>query len=89
MNFQFPSFAVTKEYDAIDSRDYSLRNVASESKLKISYNKKFNLLTYILPYLKPDGSKSWCEVGTNGKEVEKWGEKFGIKHYLIFEMLFE
>lgn len=89
MTFKFPKFGITKEYDAIETYDYSLRNIAEESKMEIGYDKKFYLLAYILPYEREDGSKSWCEVGTSGKEIEKWGEKFGIKHYLLFEMKFE
>ncbi|WP_442264661.1 hypothetical protein ACSIGC_09875 [Tenacibaculum sp. ZS6-P6] len=89
LNFKFPRFGITKEYKAIDSDLYSLRNMVDESKMEISYNKKFYLLAYILPYERSDGSKSWCEVGTNGKDIENWGKKFGIKHYLIFEMKFE
>ncbi len=89
MTFIFPRFSVTKEYDAIPSNDYSLRNLADESNLKIGYDEKFDLLTYILPYERADGSKSWCEVGTAGKDVENWGKKFDIKHYLLFEMKFE
>jgi hypothetical protein len=89
MTFKFPRFSITKEYDAIETNDYSLRNIAEESKMKIRYNEKFYLLAYILPYERKDGSKSWCDVGTNGKDIEKWGEKYGIKHYLLFEMKFE
>ncbi len=89
MTFKFPRFAINREYNAIESNEYSLRNIAQESNLKIDYNKKFYLLAYILPYERKDGSKSWCEVGTSGKEIDKWGEKFGIKHYLLFEMKFE
>jgi len=89
MTFKFPRFSITKEYDAIETHDYSLRNIADESNLEIGYNEKFYLLAYILPYKREDGSKSWCDVGTSGKEIEKWGEKFGIKHYLLFEMKFE
>lgn len=89
MTFQFPRFSVTKKYDAIKSDDYSLRNLADESNLKIGYNKEFYLLAYILPYEREDGSKSWCEVGTAGDDIEKWGSTFGIKHYLLFEMKFE
>jgi len=66
-----------------------LRNLADESNLKIDYDKEFYLLAYILPYEREDGSKSWCEVGTSGKDVENWGKKFGIKHYLLFEMKFK
>ncbi len=89
MTFKFPRFSITKEYDAIDTREYSLRNIAEESKLNIGYNKKFYLLAYILPYEREDGSKSWCEVGTDGKDVEQWGTKFNIKHYLLFTIIFE
>ena len=89
MTFRFPRFGITKEYDAIDTKDYSLRNIAEESQMEIGYDKKFNLLAYILPYEKKDGSKSWCDVGTSGKDIENWGKKFGIKHYLLFEMKFE
>jgi len=89
MAFKFPRFSVTKNYDAIDSENYSLRNLVEESNLEINYNKPFYLLAYILPYEREDGLLSWCDVGTSGKDIENWGEKFGIKHYLLFEMKFE
>ncbi len=89
LSFMFNRFGVTKEYDAIDSNQYSLRNVAEESNLDIGYNEKFYLFAYILPYEREDGSSSWCEVGTSGGDIENWGKKFGIEHYLLFEMKFE
>ena len=89
MTFKFPRFSITKKYDAIDSDNYSLRNLVDESNLEIGYDKSFYLLAYILPYEREDGSLSWCDVGTSGDAIEKWGEKFGIKHYLLFEMKFE
>lgn len=89
MQFKFPRFSFIKEYDAIETDDYSLRSIAEESGMEIGYDEKFYFLAYILPYELEDGSKSWCEVGANGKDIENWGEKFGIKHYLLFEMNFE
>ncbi len=89
LTFKIGRIGFTREFDAIESDEYSLRNLADESKLEIDYNKKFYLLAYILPYEREDGSKSWCEVGTSGKDIENWGKKFGIKHYLLFEMKFE
>lgn len=89
ITFKFPSFSTTKVYEALDSEYYSLRNLADESNLDIGYNKPFYLLAYILPYEREDGILSWCDVGTSGKDIEKWGEKFGIKHYLLFKMTFE
>jgi hypothetical protein len=89
VEFKFSRFSVTKDYDATTSNDYGLRNLADESHLKIGYDKKFYFLAYILPYEREDGSKSWCEVGTSGDSFEKWGDTFGIKHYLFFEMKFK
>ncbi|WP_299112851.1 hypothetical protein [uncultured Winogradskyella sp.] len=89
MTFKFPRFSITKQYDALKSDDYSLRNIAHESNLELKYNEEFYLFAYILPYEREDGSKSWCEVGTAGKDLENWGKRFGIKHYLLFEMKFE
>lgn len=89
MTFKFPRFSKTVEYDAIETDEYSLRNIADESKMEVKYNENFYLLAYILPYETEDGGKSWCRVGTSGKDIDKWGEKFGIKHYLLFEMKFE
>lgn len=89
LSFMFPRFSNTKVYKAVASKDYSLRNLADESRLDIGYHQGFHFLAYILPYERKDGSKSWCEVGSSGKDVENWGKKFGIKHYLLFEMKFE
>lgn len=86
ISFIFPRFSNTKEYEATASKDYSLRNLADESKLDIGYDKNFHFLAYILPYKRKDGSTSWCEVGGSGKDIENWGKKFGIKHYLLFDL---
>lgn len=89
VSFMLPRFGITRSYKAIKSDEYSLRNLADESNLPIGYGKPFYFLAYILPYKSSDGSKSWCEVGSNGKDIENWGKKFGIKHYLLFEMVYE
>jgi len=88
MTFKFPRFSTTREFDAIKSNDYSLRNVAEASAVDLKYNEKFYLLAYILPYEK-DGAKYWCAVESSGKDIENWGKEFGIEHYLVFEMIFE
>ncbi len=88
MILKFPKFfVIEKKFDAI-SGDYRLWNVAEVNKTKIEYGKKFYLLAYILPYNK-NGVKSWCAVARSGKDIESWGKEFGIKHYLVFEMIFE
>jgi len=89
MTFKIGRIGFNREFNAIDSDEYSLRNIAEESSMEIGYDKKFYILAYILPYERKDGSKSWCDVGGSGKDIENWGKKFGIKHYLLFEMKFE
>ncbi len=90
MDFNFPRFSVPREFKAHKTVDsYSLRNLVSESKLEIDYNKPFVLFAYILPYHRDDNSASYCDVGSSGKDIENWGKKFGIKHYLIFELEFK
>ncbi|NER17418.1 hypothetical protein [Spongiivirga citrea] len=84
--FRFPNFGFERKYEATQSDDYSLRDVGvSES---IAYGKNFYAFAYILPYEKGD-FKYWCAVDTSGKDVANWGKEFGIKHYLIFEMMFQ
>ena len=88
--FRFDSFFVTRELNLIETKDtYSLRNLAKESKLPIKYDEPFYLLAYILPYDMGNGMKSYCAVGSNGTDAENWGQKFGVKHYILFEMRFE
>lgn len=83
--FRLPMVGMTRYYKGIKSYDYSLRGVRNQS--YVGVNKPFNLLTYILPY-EVDGSKRYCEVDGSGINIEEWGKKFKIKHYLIFEMMF-
>jgi len=89
ISFLFNGFSNTREYKALKTKDYSLRNLADESKLPITYGENFYFMAMILPYKRKDGSKSWCEVGSNAKDIENWGKRYGVKHYLLFEMKFE
>ena len=88
--FNFSGFSTAREFELIETEDsYSLRNLAEESGLPIKCDESFYLLAYILPYDLGNGFKSYCEVGKNGTDAENWGMKFGIKHYLLFEMKIE
>lgn len=87
ISFHLPRFRLTREFDAIETTDqYVLKNIAEDSKLEIGYNKPFYLLAYILPHKLENGFKSYCEVAANGKDIENWGIKFGLEHYLVILM---
>lgn len=87
IDFKFPQFSIVKEFEATESKDYSLRNIPDESDQKIVVGNKFYLFAYILPYVK-EGVKYWCAVATSGENIENWGKNFGIKHYIVFELVF-
>lgn len=82
--FSFDRFAITRNFKCTKSSEYSLRDFGSH--VSIETGKPFYALAYILPTEHKDGSKSWCEVEADGTDIEKWGQKFGIKHYVLFEM---
>lgn len=84
--FRFDQFGHERIFEATTSSDYSFRAIGTQ--LEIEIGKPFPAFAYILPYEK-NGWQFYCAVDKSGKEVESWGSEFGIKHYLIFEMLFQ
>ncbi|MBE8714882.1 hypothetical protein [Sphingobacterium hungaricum] len=81
--FNFKNFTYEKLFDAIDSDDYSLRDIGKH--MDIEVGKSFHAFAYILPYEKGN-YKMYCAVDSSGKDVENWGKEFGIKHYIIFDL---
>lgn len=84
IHFNFGRFGITRNYKCTKSDEYSLRDFGTRA--PISVDKPFYAFACILPTEHKDGSKSWCEVEANGDDIENWGKKFGIGHYLLFEM---
>ncbi|WP_132432560.1 hypothetical protein [Natronoflexus pectinivorans] len=88
MRFAFPGVTVERQFDAVNSENYSLRNMVEGKHSKIEPGKKFYFLTYMLPY-KKDEVLYWCTVLNSETEIENWGKEYDIEHYLVFEMIFE
>lgn len=86
IQFEFKNFSNVKMYEATHSLEYSFRVIGDRTKIEIG--KPFPAFAYILPYEK-NGWKLYCAVDSSGKDVENWGKEFGIKHYMIYEILFE
>ena len=89
MFFRFPRFSTKREFDAsfLDEwSPYSLRKAVGTD--LVEFDKNFYLMVYMLPYVN-DNSRQYCAVENSGEDIENWGKKFGIKHYLVFEMIFE
>jgi len=86
LNFSLDRVGLYKEYKSTAKNNYSLRDVGTQ--MVIEPGKPFYAFAYILPYKLESGASSWCAVESSGKDIEKWGQNFGIKHYLLFEMNF-
>lgn len=86
LNFSLDRVGLYKEYKSTATNNYSLRDVGTQ--MVIEPGKPFYAFAYILPYKLESGASSWCAVESSGKDIEKWGQEFGIKHYLLFEMNF-
>ena len=54
---------------------------------QVKTNETFPLLVYTLPY-EMDGNIWWGNVNVCGRDIDTWGKRFGIKHYVVFEMEF-
>ena len=83
--FDFGRFSLDNTYESLPTNDYSMRTYGRL--VSIESNKPFYAFAYILPYEKDNG-KYYCAVEGSGRDIEKWGETFGIKHYILFEMCF-
>ena len=55
---------------------------------QIKTNEIFPLLVYTLPY-EMNGNLWWGNVNVCGRNIDRWGKRFGIKHYVVFEMEFK
>jgi len=86
MEFKFPWLGITSTFNATKSNTYSLRTIGTN--FNIVPNEKFYVLAYILPYQK-DNYQMYCAVENSGFDVESWGKKFNLEHYIVFEMIFE
>ena len=88
MVFKTPRVKITRNFKATNSNNYHFTKITNSNKEKIEIGKKFYLLSNALMY-EYDGSLRTFVGGINNGDVLKWGEKYGIKHYLIFEIQFE
>ena len=83
-------YGTLRPYKKMNSDNYSLRDAINSNGKFVSVpkNKSFPLLVYSLPYKDPKypGYLFYCELTANGVPPEKWGEKYGVEHYIIVEL---
>ncbi len=91
INYNLGRIGNAREYKQVNSKNYSMRDaINSHGKyVSVPLEKPFPLLVYSLPYEDPKqpGYLFYCALTADGTPPEKWGEVFGVKHYIIFEMI--
>jgi hypothetical protein len=86
ITFMFERFEISHDYKVLKTDDYSLR--AYCERIPVNTGERFYAFAYILPYEDKEGNMYYCAVESSSKDIEKWGQEFGIKHYILFEMEF-
>jgi hypothetical protein len=89
--FQFNGFSKQKEY-AIrpGQKEFASKTfLGAKTDTTISLNKNTYILTYMMPYLKKDGSKQYCEVAQSGVNPEDFGTRYNIPVYFLIDIKFE
>lgn len=86
-HFNFPGFTAVKHFRTTENNNYSLRNINLNKSQAFVRNEPINVLVYSLPYEDPNmpGYLLYCELSREGIPPEKWGEEFGVKHYIVFK----
>ena len=90
-NFQFDEFSKQKKYKiAANQRDFALKSfLGSKPEISMSLNANTYILTYMMPYVKKDGSTAYCEVAQSGVSPEDYGKKYAIPVYFLIDIKFQ
>ena len=90
-SFQFNGFMKEKEYKVrAGQKEFALKSfLGSQPELSIPLNANTYILTYMMPYVKKDGSKQYCEVAQSGVNPEDLGTKYAIPTYFLIDIKFQ
>ncbi len=91
IQFQFNGFSSTKKFpiQPLLKDDYVLKDfLGAERHVNINLNDPHYILTYMTPYVREDGSSTYCEVAQSETLPEELGKKYAIPHYFLIEITF-
>jgi hypothetical protein len=90
MHLRYPSVSTRKIYSTLAKDTYSLRDALNShgDPVRVAVGRPVPVWVYSLPYEDPKkpGYLFYCELTAKGVPPEKWGEHYGVQHYLIFEL---
>lgn len=88
--FQFDRVGLNPRYKSKDTDLYSLRDATGSlgDPVQVPLHKSFPLFVYSLPYVDPKKPDlyQYCALTQDAVPPSEWGETYGVKHYIVFEM---
>jgi len=85
----YPGITTSYKYKIDPEGQYDFRDVSCKGENhKVKINQPFPILVYTTPYLYDKNLKggSYCMLGLDGTPVEKWGERYNLKQYIVIEL---
>lgn len=84
-DFQFDGFSKAKEYKiAAGQKEFALKSfLGGKPEISIPVDENTYILTYMMPYVKKDGSSTYCEVAQSGINPEDLGTRYPIPTYFF------
>lgn len=91
IEFQFDGFTKRAEFAiAPNHGDFALKDfLGPQPEISIPIGVDTPILTYIMPYRKPDGSTQYCEVVQSGVAATELGAKYNIPRYYLISIKFD
>ncbi|MCU0449078.1 MAG: hypothetical protein MUC97_04420 [Bernardetiaceae bacterium] len=90
-HFFYPRMSTRKMFRTLARDTYSLRDAINSDGQPVSFpvGQARPLWVYSLPYEDPKrpGYLFYCELTARGVPPERWGEHYGVPHYIIVELL--
>jgi hypothetical protein len=89
--FQFERFSSEKEFKIGETyRGFVMKNfLGAKNETAIPVNESTYIMTYMMPYMKADGSGAYCEVAQSGANPEEFGAKYKIPTYFLIDIKFQ
>jgi hypothetical protein len=90
-DFQFNGFSTGREYKIGENfKGFAQKDfLGSAKEISIPLNSSTYILTYMMPYIKKDGSGQYCEVAQSGINPEDFGTKYAIPTYFLIDIKFQ
>lgn len=95
LEFQFNGFSKAVSYEVEKTngdfrRKFALKDfLGDKPDISIPLNKNIYILAFMMPYVRKDGSASYCEVAQSEVKPEELGKKFNIPTYFLIDIKFQ